>query len=140
MASEPPINANGTPQPQLTWANIIGTMLFLSTVAGAAWTLFQHQFTTQQRELDVLRIEASRHNDAHQRAIQGIHDILTARRAEFPTQFEFRAYATDQHNRWEAQGLINKLAVESYQTTKAFEAYRSAMDKRIEAIERQMGK
>lgn len=94
-----PAERNG---PQLTWANIIATLIFAAAAIGGFWTLIQTQITTIHREIATLsgredratasaNEELQRHDAALKQELRALRNTLadmhrhTLMRQEFNT-------------------------------------------------------
>lgn len=96
-----PSNDNG--RPQLTWANIIGTLVFLLALVGAGAALVRSQISFVEKEIEDIRsyslrkdseiiAELRRREDEIKKSVEEIRAELAVRRNEFVTQPEFRQY------------------------------------------------
>ena len=81
---------NSNDVPQLTWPNIVGGLLVAGLLCGAAWTLFQSQFSFVNGIIVQNKIDATKKDDDLKREIERINAELLARRIEFPTMEVFR--------------------------------------------------
>ena len=84
--------ATSSGPPQLTWANIIGSIGAAALVAGAGWTLFQTQFNYADRNTSLVRESQEKRNDEINRRFDKIESELLTRRELFIDKSTFDQY------------------------------------------------
>ncbi len=114
--------------PELTWANIVGTLVFLVALISLAGTVIQNQINSVKEEVRIMERGLLRRDEEIKSDIKDIRSELLMRRQEFVTQFEFRQFSTSADDRWKTQAEINKQAIDAYLSTKAFEAWKSGRE------------
>lgn len=84
--------ASNSGNPELTWANIIGTIAAAAILAGAGWTLFQTQFNYVEKNTSLVRETLERRDGEINSRVVKIEDELRSRRELFIDQKMFDQY------------------------------------------------
>jgi hypothetical protein len=125
--------------PILSWANIIGTLLFGSVVIGGQWAITQSQFNSVFREFAEWKDVTDRRDNRQQVQIDLINSELSSRkdsfRHEFASKEEFALERKYRDDRWRAQDAINAQSINAFVQLKAFEANKEAIDRVIARLQ-----